>query len=242
MNDQKLMGQISNCLVKGRYEACAQEPDSGEKSQVGVPELIRLSMKKDVPSSVVAEMALDEAMKESIKKYLGGEFTIPDMFIRAKSTAKARDVLSKYAEDCVPMTKGKAILATLEGEDYSNWQKFTKIILKGLGYKTIDLGSGVPADDLIRSVKSEEPDILGITPSSTSSVPELNAVSSISSKAKIKRTIDNLSDEGCCEDVTILIGGNVPGIYTADDVGADYCCKNMFQTIELLGKLASSSN
>jgi methanogenic corrinoid protein MtbC1 len=104
------------------------------------------------------------------------------------------------------------------------------------------LGSGVSSDDVVRSVKNEEPDILGITPSSTSLVPEINAVSSISSKVKIKRVIDHLSDEGCCEDVTILISGNVPGIHYAADVGADYCCKNLFQTIELLGKLASSSN
>jgi methanogenic corrinoid protein MtbC1 len=242
MNDQNLMGQISNCLVKGRFEACVLQQDSGEESQIGVPELIRLSMEKNVPPPLVAEKALDNAMEKSIEKYMDGDFTIPDMIVRSKSTAKARDFLSKYAEDCGPMARGKAILATIDGEDYSNWQKITKILLKGLGYETIDIGSGVPADDVVRLVKHEGPDILGITPSSTSQIPEFNAVSSISSKVEIKRFIEKLSEEGCCEDVTILISGNVPGIYSAADVGADYCCNNMFQTIELLGKLASSSN
>ena len=92
MNDQNLLGQISNCLVKGRFKACVLHQDSGEKKQLGVPELIRLSMKKNVPPPLVAEKALDNAMEESIKKYVDGEFTLPDMIVRAKSTAKARDV------------------------------------------------------------------------------------------------------------------------------------------------------
>ena len=52
MNDQNLMGQISNCLVKGRFEVCVLRRDSGEKSQLGVPELIRLSMKKKCASAI----------------------------------------------------------------------------------------------------------------------------------------------------------------------------------------------
>jgi 5-methyltetrahydrofolate--homocysteine methyltransferase len=242
MNDQNLMGQISNCLVKGRFEACGPQRDSGEKKQLGVPELIRLSMKKNVPPPLVAEKALDNAMEESIEKYVDGEFTLPDMIVRAKSTAKARHVLSEYASDSKSFTKGKAILATVGGEDYTHWQDFAEKILKGLGYRTIDLGSDASAQDVVRSVKKEGPDILGITPSSTSLIPEFNAVSSISSKARIKKVIDNLSDKGCRDDVIILIGGNVPSIHSAADVGADYCCRNMLQTVELLRELTSSSD
>ena len=155
MNDQNLMGQISSCLVKGRFDMCIQHQEHGEKKQLGGPELIRISMEKNVPPSLVAEEALDNAMKESIDKYKDGEFTLPDMIVRAKSTAKAREVLSEYAVDSAPLTRGKAVLATIEGEDYSNWQKFTKIILKGLGYRTIDLGSGVSSDDVVRSVSND---------------------------------------------------------------------------------------
>ena len=242
MNDQNLIGQISNCLVKGRFEACVLQRDYGEKKQLGVPELIRLSMKKKVPPPLVAEKALDNAMEESIEKYMDGEFTLPDMISRAKSTAKARNVLSEYASDSKSFPKGKAILATIDGEDYTHWHGFVVNILKGLGYITIDLGSGVSAKDVVRSVKSQDPDILGITPCSTSLIPEFNAVSSISSKAKIQKVIDNLSDEGCRDNVTILIGGNLPVIRSAAEVGADYYCENMLRTVELLRQLACSSN
>jgi methanogenic corrinoid protein MtbC1 len=242
MNDQNLMGQIANCLVKGRFEACVIQGDSGEKSPLGVPELIRLSMKKNVPPQLVAEKALDNAMEESIAKYMDEEFTLPDIIDRAKSTAKARDVLSEYANDSKSFTKGKAILATIDGEDYTHWQGFVLNILKGFGFNTIDLGSGASVKDVVRSVKSEGPDILGITPSSAFLIPEYYTVSSISSKVKIKKVIDKLSDEGYRDNVTILISGNAPVIHSAAEVGADYCCKNMLQTVELLRELACSSN
>ena len=242
MNDLNLMGQLSNCLVKGRFEECIQHRNSGEKKLLGVPELIRLSMKKKVPPPFVSEKALDKAMEESIEKYMNGEFTLPGLLVRAKSTAKAREVLSDYAGDSLLPTKGKAVLATLDGEDYSHWQKFAVIILKGLGYKTVNLGSRVRANEVVQSVKDQSPDILGITAPSTSVIPEFNVMSSMSSKAKIKRLIDILSEEECRENITILIGGNVPVVHSAADVGADYCCKNLLQTIKLMEKLASSSN
>jgi len=241
MNDLNLMGQLSNCLVKGRFEVCVQYRDSGEKKKLGVPELIRLSLKDKVPPPKVSEKALDKAMEESIEKYVNGEFTLPGLLVRAKSTAKAREVLSEYADDSLPLTKGKAVLATLEGEDYSHWQKFAGIILKGLGYKTVNLGSGVSAKEVVESVKKARPDILGITAPSTSVIPEFNVMSSMSSKVKIKKLIDILSEEDCRENITILIGGSVPVVHSAADVGADYCCKNLLQTIKLMEKLASSS-
>ena len=242
MNDLNLMGQLSNCLVKGRFEKCAQYRDSGEKTQLGVPELIHLSMKRKMPPPLVSEEALDKAMEETIEKYVNGEFTLPGLLVRAKSTAKARKVLAGYASDSSPLIKGKALLATIDGEDYSHWRKYAVIILKGLGYKTMDLGDGVSVKDLVQSVKNESPDILGFTAPSTSLIPEFNVMPSISSKVKIKKLIDTLSDEGCREKARILIGGNVPVIQTPADVGADFCCKNLLQTVELLEKLASSSN
>lgn len=242
MNDQNLMGQISNCLVEGRFEACFLPQDSGEKKQLGVPELIRLSMKKDVPPPLVAKKALDNAMEETIVKYVDGEFTLPDIIVRAKSTAKARDVLSEYTSDSKSFNKGKAIVATIEGQDYTHWQGFFVNILKGLGYITIDLGNDASAKDVVRSVKNESPDILGIAPPSTSLIPEFNAVSSISSKGKIRDVIDNLSDKGYRDDITILISGNISVIQSAADVGADYCCENMFKTVKLLRDLSCSSD
>ena len=182
------------------------------------------------------------SLEESIEKYVDGEFTLPDMISRAKSTAKARDILSEYASDPKSLPKGKAILVTIDGQDYTHWQGFVLNILKGLGYITIDLGSGASAGDVVRSVKNECPDILGITPPSTSLIPEFNAVSSISSKAKIKKVINDLSDGGYRDNVKILIGGNVPVIHSAADVGADYYCENMLKTVELLRELACSSN
>ena len=62
------------------------------------------------------------------------------------------------------------------------------------------------------------------------------------SKAKIKKVINDLSDEGYRDNVKILIGGNIPVIHSAADVGADYYCENMLKTVELLRELACSSN
>jgi hypothetical protein len=39
-----------------------------------------------------------------------------------------------------------------------------------------------------------------------------------------------------------MIGGHAPEIESAEAIGADYCCNNVFQTIVLLNSIYNSPN
>ena len=76
----------------------------------------------------------------------------------------------------------------------------------------------------------------------TSVIPEINAMSLRPSISEVKKMIDTLSEKGCRKNVKIMIGGYVTGIESAEAIGADYCCNNMFQTIVLLNSFYTSYN
>jgi len=242
MNAQGIIGQISNQIVKGSVGTHMQQQDAGPRSQLGISELIRLSIKKNMPPPLISADALDNAMYRSIKRYTEGQFFLPDLIVRANKTTKARRVLAKYASETVSFNKGKAVIATLYGEDHSHWRNMVAYILKGLGFKTINLGSGASIKKIVRSVKNEEPDLLGVTLPSASIVPEINASSSIYSSSDIKEVINKLPTEGVSKDLRIMVGGHVTGFESAEEIGADYICKNMYQTITFLSKLYCPSN
>lgn len=236
MNDQDIIGQISNNIIKGNLEASVQQRDSGLRSQPGVLELIRLSMKKNIPPQLISEEALDKAMGISIKEFMEGESFLPKLIHRAKNTSKARDILTDYTDEVSSISKGKVVLATIYGED-SYWRDTIMVILKGIGFEIIDLGNSASLDKVVRSVKNEGPDILVITTQSASILPEIRAGSLDSSIPVIKKLTNKLSDEECRKNVTIMIGGYMAGIESADDIGADHCCGNMLEAVDLFNKL-----
>lgn len=242
MNDHILLGKISDRIIKGKFDARIHQQDSKLKSQPGISELIRLSVKKNVPPPLISVDALDKAMHKSIKKYEKGQFLLPDLISTAKRTTSARRILAKYVGDDFSLSKGKAVLATIYGQDHTNWRDITTVFLKGLGFKTIDLGAGVSVKEIVQSVKNDTPEFLGITMPATSVIPEINAMSLRPSISEVKKMIDTLSEKGCRKHVKIMLGGYVSGIESAEAIGADYCCNNMFQTIVLLNSFYNSYN
>jgi methanogenic corrinoid protein MtbC1 len=242
MNDYILLGKISDHIISGKFDARIHQQDSKVKGQPGISELIRLSVKKNVPPPLISADALDKAMYKAIKKYEEGQFLLPELIATAKRTTKARNILAKYVGDDFSLSKGKAMLATIYGQDHTNWRDTTAAILKGLGFKTIDLGDSVSVKEIVQSVKNDRPHFLGITMPATSIIPEINAMYLKPSTSELKRVIDALSEEGCRKKVKIMIGGYLTGIESAEAIGADYCCNNMLQTIVLLNSFNSSNN
>ena len=242
MNDHILLGKISDHIIKGKFDARIHQQGSKLKSQPGISELIRLSVKKNVPPPLISVDALDKAMHKSIKKYEEGQFLLPDLISTAKRTTRARRILAKHVGDDFSLSKGKAVLATICGQDHTNWREITTLFLKGFGFKTIDLGAGVSVEEIVQSVKNDTPEFLGITMPATSVIPEINAMSLRPSISEVKKMIDTLSEKGCRKNVKIMLGGYATGIESAEAIGADYCCNNMFQTIVLLNSFYNSYN
>lgn len=238
MNEHLLIGQIADHIVKGKFKMHFHKEMPGKNVPSKMTELIQLTMEKKVPPPLISSDALDKAMLYCIKKYEAGKLFLPDLIQRAEYTCKSRDILAKHTSDTVSLTKGKAVLATIIGRDHAHWKLIVRKLLIGMGFKTIDLGNCVSTRDVVRSVKREKPDLLGIATPSVS-IPESVT---IPSKAEIKRLIADLLKDDCRKNITIFIGGDTPEIESASDVGADYYCKNMLQTVERIRKLSSSSN
>jgi 5-methyltetrahydrofolate--homocysteine methyltransferase len=237
MNEQVLMKQIANNIIEGNYATQVNQKTPAENIPAEMSELVQFYKNKKVLAPMVLSEALDKAINACFKKYETGEFLLPDLIIRAAYTNQIRKILAGCADDSALFSKGKAVLATVCGKDYTHWQEMVDKILKGLGYQTINLGSYATSKNIIKAVANEEPSILGIATPSTSLVPELNSVSTISSIPEIKKLIENLSEKDSRKDLKILIGGNVASIASAEDVGADYRCNDMFQTIQFLKAL-----
>jgi len=230
MNEQNLMGQIHDSILKGRFETTCWQTDSGQKCQPGVSELIKQSILKKMSVPLISSDALDKAMDDSFDKFLSGEYNVPDLVMRAKYTFEARDMLKEQAGASESLNKGKFMLASIEGEFHRHGKDIISSLLKGLGFNMIDLGLSVPVADIIRSVKDHRPDYLGISGSTFSTIP------------LIQDLTHQLVQAGCRNDMTLTLGGYLALTESPESLGVDHCCHNITETIDLLKDFADSAN
>jgi 5-methyltetrahydrofolate--homocysteine methyltransferase len=103
------------------------------------------------------------------------------------------------------------------------------MMLKGFGFKTINLGYDVSANRIVKTVKNHKAAYVGLSTSFTPARKEMGHVIS-------KMTVDGIRDE-----VKVLIGGSDTSTQFAEQIGADAYCKNAFQIIGVLKSLDNCS-
>ena len=224
MEKHNFVKQISDHLVKGGFEASYNRSKYGIQLRIGDSELIIQSMDKKIPQPLMCDDALDNAMKDSIRKFEDGEYMLPELAFRAKCTGDARDILRRQMGDSGAKGRSKIALVTGPGEEHVYGKKIVGHLLKGIGFKTIDLGNAVPVDEIVRSVKYHKPDYLGISISTASTIPE------------IEKIINRLLDNEAFEDLQIIIGGHAVGAGFTESFDVDYSCGDIYHTLELFKK------
>jgi methanogenic corrinoid protein MtbC1 len=229
MKEHGFVRQISDHLVKGGFEASFNRSKYGIGNRIGISELIVQSMDKKIPQPLLCADALDNAMKVSIRKFEDGEYMFPELAFRAKCTGDARDILWKQMGDSEAKGRGKIALITGPGEKHVFGKKVVKHLLRGIGFKTIDMGNAVPVDEIIRSVKYHKPDYLGISITTASTISE------------IEKTIERLSDNEYFEDIQIIIGGHAVGAGFTESFDVDYSCGDIYRTLDLFKNLENNS-
>jgi 5-methyltetrahydrofolate--homocysteine methyltransferase len=230
MNGQSIIGQISDNILQGRFNAQPQALETGANCMLGVSELISLSMEKNMPPSLISADALDKTMNDIINRFKNEEYAFIELIARANLTGNAREILADHVKDPGTLNKGKILLATVEGEYHRHGKDIVSALSRGIGLNTIDLGLGVPIDEIAGAVKKHDPDFLGISASMRSTVP------------KIEELNDRLNGVNCREDIKIILGGYLATDETANAIDVDFRCWNISQTLELLLYLAGSAN
>lgn len=154
MDQQILVEKIAFNVIQGRLEAEDEGFDEGFEGKPAVTELVKKAIRDGVdPKSIVLE-ALTGSMEVVGEKFESGEYLIPDMLASAECVGVAMDLLSPYLLKAGVETKGKFIISTVQGDLHDIGKNIVSIMLKGAGYEVIDLGTDVPADRIVGSVKN----------------------------------------------------------------------------------------
>ncbi len=211
MDEMEILKGLANAVVQGDSDASKKYANEA------------------VSSGVDAYNAINNGCAQGMaiisKKYDDGEVYVPDILVASQAMYDAITILKPHIKTEATSKPGKIVLGVVEGDVHDIGKNIVKIMLDAAGFNVIDLGRDVRLKQFIETVKSENPDMLG-----------LSALMTMSMMA-IPETITMLKDAGIREKVKVIIGGAPVSAMFAEKVGADGYGQNAPDAVKLAKKI-----
>ena len=128
------------------------------------------------------------------QRFQSEDFYIPDVLLSSRAVHAGMRVLNPSLLKENVSNPGEIVIGTVAGDLHDIGKNLVKIFLKGKGYKVIDLGMNVSAEDFVEAVEKYRPQVLAMSALLTTTMPVMRETILIRTK-------------GLRKDVQVIIGG-----------------------------------
>jgi 5-methyltetrahydrofolate--homocysteine methyltransferase len=179
-----------------------------------------------VTPGVLLEQGLIAAMDEVGRRFEVGDCYIPEMLRSAKAMKAALATLRPHLVSANVEPLGRIVIGTMEGDLHDIGKNLVGIMLEGVGFDVVDLGSNVPAARFVEAVEKHRPGFVGFSAMLTTTMPAM------------ARALQALEAAGVRRDVHAIVGGAPVTAKFAREIGADSYAPTGPEAAQLLRGLA----
>jgi methylmalonyl-CoA mutase cobalamin-binding domain/chain len=119
------------------------------------------------------------------------------------------------------------VIGTVKGDIHDVGKNLVVMMMKGAGFKVIDLGINIPVEKFIDAIKEYQPDIVGMSALLTTTMIEF------------KKNIEAFKNAGLRDKIKVMVGGAPVNEKYALDSGADAYGGDAIDAVEKAKKLIS---
>ena len=170
-------------------------------------ELVQSEIDQGTDISVILNEGLIAPLDEIGKRFSEGELFVPEMIAAANAMKGGLELLRPHLAKAGVKTRGTIVIGTVKGDLHDIGKNIVAMMLEGAGFKVIDLGVDVDAEEFASAVKENEADIAAMSALLTTTMPAMETTVSL-----IKEKCNNLK--------TIIGGAPVTNSF-AKNIGAD---------------------
>jgi 5-methyltetrahydrofolate--homocysteine methyltransferase len=224
MSNQEVIEEIAYNVIQGNLNYKFKGQNLKMEGRPGVVEWMQKALNQNIDPKEIVSESLAKPMDEVFEKYAAEDYLACHVLTSAKCVGVAMDMLAPDLEE-LGIRRPKFVIAVVNGDYHEIGAKYVALMVKGVGYKTIDLGSNVSANRIVETVNNHEATYVGLS------------ASCFYAKDEIGHVITELEAGGIRDDVEVVIGGVATSDRFAEQIGADAYCKNAMQVPEMLKNL-----
>lgn len=155
------------------------------------------------------------------EQYETGVFFLPQLIRSANAACGAFEIIKSelLKTNGGSISKGKIILATVQGDVHDIGKNIVKVILENYGYEIIDLGRDVDPERIVDTAIEQQVSLIGLSALMTTTV------------GSMKTTIEQLREAN--HPCQVMVGGAVLTADFAEKIGADFYAKDAMQSVQI---------
>jgi len=173
--------------------------------------------------------AIDEGMSPAIKevgeRFGKGEMFLPEMVASADAMEAALAILEPHFEGDEGESKGKVLIATVQGDIHDIGKNIVVALLKVNGFDVVDIGRDIASTDIVDKSVDLGVEVIGLSGLLTTSLPMMRDI------------IEMLDDDGVRDQYKVIIGGGPTSQEYADEIGADGYGETAYSAVELCNQI-----
>lgn len=176
------------------------------------------------PLEIIAD--LNQGVVGVGELYESGEYFVSQLMFAAEILNEVMEVMEPaMAKGGDSGGAGTVVIGTVAGDVHDIGKNIVHTLLKGSGFKVIDLGVDVPAEKFVEAVAEHQPKVLGMSALLSFTYPEMKAV------------VEVLEAKGLRDKVQIVIGGAPCNEEVRAYAGADLWAPSAMDTVAFANKV-----
>lgn len=186
-------------------------------------EITQELLDEEEPAKKILDEGLMPGMNVVGKRFRENIIFVPEVLISARAMKASMSLLEPVLTRSNVKETGIVILGTVKGDIHDIGKNIVGMMLKGAGFKVIDLGINVPPEKFVETARKERPDIIGLSALLTTTM------------GGMKTVIERVRNADLA--VKVLIGGAPITAEFTEQIGADGFAKNATDAVDLAREL-----
>lgn len=214
----EILEKLAYCIERGKIKKDASFPPD-LVGQEGTAELTKQAIQKKIPPADILN-ALLSGMESIGIKFQENKAFVPEVLMAAKAMNVAMKPLTPFFHEGIVKERGVLVIGTVSGDLHDIGKNIVSMIIKGSGWKIIDLGTSVSAENFILAIDEN--------PGCCVALSALLTTTMINMESTVKAIKSKYPD------IQIMIGGAPVTKEFCKKIGADFYSAQPYQALDFL--------
>ena len=184
-------------------------------------------MKGAVDEGIGPRQILDEGLIAGMEvvgvRFKNCEIYVPEVLVSARAMSAGMDIIEPLLAAAGVKARGIFIVGTVKGDLHDIGKNLVAMMLKGAGWKVVDLGVDIDAEKFVQSAIDEDADVIGLSALLTTTMVNMKSVIELAKNKDCK--------------AKIVVGGAPLTQSYADEIGADGYAPDAATASEIVNSL-----
>jgi 5-methyltetrahydrofolate--homocysteine methyltransferase len=198
---------------------------AGKKGDV--ESLVDQALAAGMPAGTILNEGLIPGMERLGVQFKNNEVFIPEVLVAARAMNAGMSKLEPHLAKAGIKPRGIVVIGTVKGDLHDIGKNLVAMMLRGNGYKIVDLGVDVPAEKYLEAAKTSGASVIALSALLTTTMVQMKAVIEAVEKAGLG--------------VPVVVGGAPVTRDYADQIRARGYAPDAASAVEEIGRLIASA-